>query len=856
MSKKINLISLIILCIIAGGIGLYFRLYPLLSMTSSDASEKASVLVLARIQQVINHQIETENPNISQHQKNILKKKLLDETVRRDKIKIQQTIRDLSKTIPPTGQQAKAYPYLLASDSYYYLELTQNIIDTGNISDTFKGSNFLHKRMLAPDGHWVPITLHPFIGFYLFKIMSIFNPHIDLIHALSFTPLIIILFAFIPFLLICRRLKCSNAAIFTGSIFFLLSSVFLKRSMYGWYDNDPYNILFPFLILLFLFISLASIAKSKIKGFLFAGLTAISVFLYAFFWQGWVLMFALLFAIGCALIFMHLFDKDRKQKIIHTTQVFGLIFGGSFLLISLIFGMASFFNLFKEGWIALQGFMNPQLSVWPDLYISVAELKKTSLTQLHELIGGSFVFWGGIIGLVLSFFCLLGKRFRLLQPLTRWFENQDNPHDEEPLAEIIAIAIFLFVAIFLTLGAQRFAILCIIPLSLSFTLGLQLIAQLAQNIFTLPFQKTPFKKFVPFFISILVISLSFLAIKSAQKTIHSIPDSIFNATWEKALLDIKAKTPDNTIVIAWWPPGHFIKSIAHRRVTFDGGSINMPQAYWLMQIYLSQTEEQALGLLRMLNTSGNAAIDYLESLGAKTSTGVKLLKEITPLPIAKAQYFLSQLFPEPTNVAGLLALTHQEPPPTCLMLYSEFMEKNIQLGFIGKWDFKKIEMINAHPKLLKQIPPQNSPEYISFLWELVGGPYKYSPALPQISRKDNVLLFQENVIIDLASLTCNVNSKTYGKGTPFSLFYVKDGQVHEKELENPKLHYSVILFSENGKYKTILMDTTVARSVLVKLYYFNAIGMKYFEPIVDETDMTGRTHIKAFTIKWEEFINQ
>ena len=37
--------------------------------------------------------------------------------------------------------------------------------------------------------------------------------------------------------------------------------------------------------------------------------------------------------------------------------------------------------------------------------------------------------------------------------------------------------------------------------------------------------------------------------------------------------------PENSIITTWWPPGHFIKSMAQRRVTFDGATINFPQAY-------------------------------------------------------------------------------------------------------------------------------------------------------------------------------------------------------------------------------------------------------------------------------------
>ena len=77
-------------------------------------------------------------------------------------------------------------------------------------------------------------------------------------------------------------------------------------------------------------------------------------------------------------------------------------------------------------------------------------------------------------------------------------------------------------------------------------------------------------------------------------------------------------------------------------------------------------------------------------------------------------------------------------------MYNEFVDNNIQLSYIGKWNFKKIENIDSRPDLLKKVPSRNSKDYIKFLWDLVGGPYQFTSRIVELGRKDNTVIFEEN----------------------------------------------------------------------------------------------------------------
>jgi len=328
---------------------------------------------------------------------------------------------------------------------------------------------------------------------------------------------------------------------------------------------------------------------------------------------------------------------------------------------------------------------------------------------------------------------------------------------------------------------------------------------------------------------------------------------IFNSTWEKALLNIKNNTPENSIINTWWSPGHFVKSIAKRRVTFDGATINFPQAYWLSTFFLSQTENEALGILRMLNNSANQAAEYLHhDLGLPLSTSILMLKEITKFDKTTARQLLSQGIPNKETIDHLLSLTHATPPPSYCLIYNEFVESNLQLKFIGGWNFEKIEEINKNPEFLTAVPKRNSNEYVSFLWNLAGGPYKYSGPLTQIKQHKEMLLFQDNITVNLDKKTCTIASKKYGVGIPTSLFYLQGEEIIEKKIPQATLPYSVILTQKDGRYQAVLADQPLANSLLMKLYFFEGKGLKNFHLFSKDADLTKRTEILVFEVDWKE----
>lgn len=841
ISKKSTFLKYLLVFILSSSIGIYFRLFPLINYSPGDFREKATLIVIHQLREIVIKNIEANNPDLSPQEKALLIRTQFNRLLNTEKLKVRSSINSVTRNFAEQSLEKRNSPYLLASDSFYYYGLTKNIVKTGKIADTIKGSKYLNPLMLAPNGHYEPLNLHPYIGFFIYKIMLIFNQSTDLMHAVSYTPLVIAALSVVPFLAICYSFGVSAIASFVGAVFFLLAPIYIKRSTFGWYDNDPYNTFFPLLILSIIFLGLSK--KSLKQNLLYGLLSAFLLMLYAFFWQGWVLIFFVIFSSGILIILYDHFILKDKLVSKNSFSYFGIFSILSFFAVSLAFGAGEFFVLFKEGWIALKNFLTPQLSLWPDLYISVSELHNATLSYIVEYSGGKFFIAIALLGFIASLITI---------------PRQKKPED---VPKIIMITVFLSISLIIASGAQRFVMLVFVPLSIFFAIGIERIYRFFSFIINLKIPESrnsaslnPKKLIANILLAIVILVTVFIPIKSIHNTIESLLNPIFNETWESALLQIKEKTPKDSIVTTWWPPGHFIKAIAERSVTFDGATINVPQAYWVSNIFLSQDETQALGFIRMLNNSGNKAADFLvQERGFELSTSIALLKLITALPPIKAAIALSTVFNDADSINRLLELTHKTPPPSYLLIYNEFVENNLQLKFIGKWNFTELEKINKDPALLKQVPDRNSDQYVQFLWKLVGGAYKYSGILNQLDANRNRVIFDENVIIDLKTKECIVNSNTYGKGTPISVLYLEDNELKEELQKTPTLSYSALLIKDQDAYKCILLDRPLARSLLVHLYFFEGKGLRYFKPFIKESDLTVRTKIMVYEVDWKQY---
>ena len=388
-----------------------------------------------------------------------------------------------------------------------------------------------------------------------------------------------------------------------------------------------------------------------------------------------------------------LFNFYVKKDRLHTKQnlIFILIFiGATLLVVSMCFSFHDFFILFKEGFGELRKFTHRGLDLWPNLFMAVGELKKTSFDSITTTSGGP----------VFILLALGGWIYSLRMALAHFRQTRT--------IDTLILSIFLVVTMALSLNGERFVLFTTIPLSV--------LAAAACNRFI-------GLKSVGLPLAGLLIAL---VLFDANRDIRTVLTPIYNSTWDEALTKIKTDTPEDSIVNTWWAPGHFIKAMAHRSVPFDGASLDQSAVgYWMGNMYLSQDENQARGILRMLNSSGNEATEFLVKCGLKYSDATTLLLAIASEDKTQAAQTLKGIINN-DQIRTLLSLTHDKQPHSYVLVYTELVDDNLMIAFTGRWNIKKIEEINSNPAMLSNVPKRSSPDFIDFLWRTMGGAPKYN----------------------------------------------------------------------------------------------------------------------------------
>src|SRR5262249_2466416 len=102
------------------------------------------------------------------------------------------------------------------------------------------------------------------------------------------------------------------------------------------------------------------------------------------------------------------------------------------------------------------------------------------------------------------------------------------------------------------------------------------------------------------------LALALEPLRLARATAENYLPGIDRA-WVDSLTTLRDATPADTIVFTWWDYGYWTKFFAERRVVADGGTLLTNVAPWLARAQLADSEQESVGLLRMLACGSDAA---------------------------------------------------------------------------------------------------------------------------------------------------------------------------------------------------------------------------------------------------------
>lgn len=563
-------------------------------------------------------------------------------------------------------QDQNGLPYMYEMDSYYNYRLTENYIDHGYLGDVqINGQNWdLHSY--CPPGRsaeYPPLLIY--LAAFFYKFVNIFT-NISLIVICFWMPAFVGPLAGVVAYLFVRRYTNEYGA-FTAGILAITLPFYFFRTVPGWFDTDMFNILFPLLIMWFTVEAVQT--KNNNKKVFFALLTSFSTFIFSMAWEGWIYAFYMVLFV---LVTYTVLNKLKKFENRNALGILGLFLILTVTLLLLTGGNLGVF-LTPFNFISASAHAS-----WPNIFISVSELGKTSFEDLISGLGLTLLI--GLFSLLWMFRILINENLRtnFLNKITWFF--------------YLFLIIWILIGILSLKEGSRFMMLLIPPLVVSsgtmVGICVDYIIQLQSGTkFHVFKNRKDLTKLLEVCLLILVIAPAILNVYGNFSNLTpGADDDLWNAaTW------INNDTSNDTVIITDWSYGYFFSTFAGRPVSVDGGSQTSPRTYWIDKAFSTTNESLSYGIFRMIATSGDNGYNSLNNYTHNTTKTVEMLDNILGLNKQSAENILINKYHMDYCTAGIvLNLTHPANPKHFIVVNTG-LKGMYWTFYFGEWNFSTMK---------------------------------------------------------------------------------------------------------------------------------------------------------------------
>lgn len=848
MKKKIWPFLMVAVLVVAS---VSFRLYPVL-LSYFDRQARQEVYDQERSS--IDKSVADKFPQLSDVLRGRIAEEAFKEKLKADKKEIGAKIAARADELKSFYKDDSGRIYLGGIDSYYWLRLLQNLLEKGHIGDRSVGGVEYDDLVGNPIDAATKKNIHLWLGVIFYKTASFFNKDVPLESALFFIPLVLTgIIAVISFSL-AKRMGANDLGAFLASFSIALSDFFLQRSMGEWFDTDIYNVFFPLLVLWTFMVAVEK--RSLIKGSLLVALAGLFLAFYASTWKGWWFIFDIMLFSGAFFILNQKLCQEEEKiedAVLRRELVFlGLFFVFSTFFVIILNNIATWLDFVREPWHLVSIFNISPESQWPNVYLTVAELGKMRPADIVRSMGGDFLFLGSLVGLLYIFLFEKGLRDRRFG------------------FGILSVIFWIGATFYASLAAMRFILLLVVPIGLAFGLTITKFYEIVDEYSRRHLKSGPAAVSRMGLVFLLSLYLVF-RVASLHRNVSAIFPQM-NDSWHNALTAVKKGTPGDALINSWWDFGHWFKAVAGRRVLFDGMTQNTPYAYWMARALLTDNEAECVGILRMINASDNkAAEEIVSQRGMTWAAGTAVIRKAVAMKEGDARSYLEKEIGEEGAGRLLPYLFPSKLPVVYLVISYDMLQKVGPISYIGNWDFRKVDLWFKRKHLsepdfiayclksynLTRQEAQDGLLEMSLLKEEEAKSWFSEPwyylFIPSLSHRDgSMLYFDSGLVVNEADDHAYVLSgRPENMGVPQSLIFMEEGALKEVPQKDPALSYSGLLVKEKDATKSFLLDPRLARSMLVRLYYFQGEGLQSFRLFHKEKDEKGDT-IYVYEIRWPE----
>ncbi|MBI4452505.1 hypothetical protein HY637_03685 [Candidatus Woesearchaeota archaeon] len=881
--------------------------------------EWATNAVINSIRSQIRNDVNQKFPNLPDANKNDIAEKELQNFISGNKAQINQQIEATSKYFMSFFLDENGKNYMPDIDPYYWYRYAKNVLKNGHPGDELRDGRPFDNHQLAPNGRFVvPDMFNAYFLAYFYKLVSIVIPSITLMRSTMYVPVIISAIDVLLVFLIARKIG-GNMSAFFASLMFAVNSAFLGRTLFGHSDTDMW-VVFWSLFITWIFVLI--VENKKMLGVaalsIFGGL---SIGFFAFSWGGWWFIFDFIvisFLVTLAYLpLVHLDNVRKSPKEFFLRTDFKMIFIALliFVLSSILFTtLFQDFNTFREsviGPFTFRAIKTPVRSeLTPNVLTTVAELNEGSINSIINSVGGRFFFFLSWLGLLLSVLRKDGyKKFDIFYIivsgifyasyflLTRWGVNigingliiwislpiivlflimiyKRNTSYDFKLG--LLLLLWVVSSVYASIKGIRFTLLLAPPFSVAF--GVVLGMFFSHCLLWLTKELKIYKIIGASMLFMLILLLYVNPIKGAIHTAgQDIP--IINDAWYNTLISIKDNSKENAIITSWWDFGHHFKAIADRPVTFDGTTQAYVPSHWVGRLFMTDNEQEAIGIMRILDCSNGEAYTKLKEYGMDIHKSIKIIREIMLLDTGKARSVLLEYGLSSSQAEEVLKMSHCNPPEGFVIASEDMIGKSGVWSHFGSWSFERADLwYNA-----RGLPQDKAVEYMiskfNYTKDRAENVYDemlsissdseanswiapwpgYGGQMTCRKNEEGLYVCQPLGIGNNVALVFNINTSNYdiyavfqGKTfRPGSAAFVTENGLYKKTFSDAATGHGMTVIPINKEeVQVVVSSNELTGSMFTRMFYMQGHGLRYFKLVNHQRGLTG-TDIYTYKVDWE-----
>lgn len=838
------------------------------------------------------------------------------------------TILDTHSFVAEDGER---YMYLDDPDSYTFLRAARNTMRSGSPCDRVVEGECRDILAPAPFGGRMIYgqTLHVRAIVALHRLLSALHPGWPLSESARYVSFVMAGIAALIAFGLGWRLGGAAGAV-ASSLLVSLQKVVLERSLGG--DNDIWTVVFPLLAVTLL--HEAARHEKRIARLALAVAAGGVCGLHAWAWRGWPFT-GLVSFIALALVAAWrgaawLLRRQTGDPGLRREAVDAALCAVAFALATAIAVAAAGGN-FSPGSIPLLGPARPAAvpagveAPFPNLFGTVRELRggAGALDRLIDVSFGRVAILIAVLGAVLVAFPERPRRRHLLLlagVAAFWLaamglsssahgvpvhaaiivpvallmiDRLRDPTESDP-GPALLVSVWLSAAVYAALGAPRFGLLMAAPMGASFAVSCRWVHRVLAGLPGLVPRLAGRPGTIACRCATFALCAAFVLLGPVRSTQAVLRGKLprINTQWRTLLERIRDTSPADAIVHTWWDYGYWVKYFAERRVTADGGTLAVHAHHWLARGLISPSEDETVGLLRMLDCAGDAlpqpegrrgAFALLEArLGRQGPRAYDLLVEIVRLDRDGAKRALIERGLVPADVDEVLARTHCKPPAAYLVLSSE---QAVLLGWlqIARFDMHRAIAVDLADRVA-------APAATAKLGEILAIDHESAARLDAEAREvhadwekrrrfvtgqrplltDNWLPCKPEARGGGTTLVCVPTTPTalvqrveidtggpsrvrlklegYGDGSPAVVMLPDGGTL--RELGDPKARFKDVTVVLDPAHNRVAVGTTsIMKSVWARLLYLDGVGLSRFERLSEAAAWSGE-RVVAYRIRW------